>query len=230
MMLDTCTLAVLSLMNRASAICRLVRPEATSPSTSRSRGVRPNSARTAARTRGGGGRRVGEIDAGAAGQRADLLGEQAGAQVARDRPGLVDHLRHGLAGGARGQQHLAVPSPRVPRLVPAVEPLPGGHRLGPALGPARALHPGPALPGPGGGARRDRWRHALDRAGRGRCGGRRRVRRCPSGPTPARRSRPPRSARPGTFDDQTAVVAVIEHRHPVRGRRTGLVQASLPNS
>lgn len=32
------------------------------------------------------------------------------------------------------------------------------------------------------------------------------------------------------FDDQTAVVAVIEHRHPVRGRRTGLVQASLPNS
>jgi hypothetical protein len=41
-MLDTCTVAVLGLMKSASAIWRLVRPAATSASTSRSRGVRPS--------------------------------------------------------------------------------------------------------------------------------------------------------------------------------------------
>jgi hypothetical protein len=42
-MLDTWTLAVLALMNSSSAIWRLLRPSATRPSTSRSRGVRPSS-------------------------------------------------------------------------------------------------------------------------------------------------------------------------------------------
>jgi len=41
-MLETCTLAVLGLMNNAWAIWRLLRPAATSASTSASRGVRPS--------------------------------------------------------------------------------------------------------------------------------------------------------------------------------------------
>src|SRR5882757_8608181 len=43
-MLETCTLAVLGLMNRACAISGFERPSASSTSTSRSRSVRPNRA------------------------------------------------------------------------------------------------------------------------------------------------------------------------------------------
>ena len=41
-MLETCTAAVLGLMNSASAIWRLLRPAATNANTSTSRGVRPS--------------------------------------------------------------------------------------------------------------------------------------------------------------------------------------------
>ena len=47
-MFETWTPAVLSLMNSSAAIWRLVRPSATSASTSRSRGVRPNGSPAAA--------------------------------------------------------------------------------------------------------------------------------------------------------------------------------------
>src|SRR5437867_10972162 len=50
MMLETCTLAVLALMNRARAISGLDRPAASSASTSRSRSVSPNRASSSAGT------------------------------------------------------------------------------------------------------------------------------------------------------------------------------------
>src|SRR6202044_1490107 len=87
-MFDTWTLAVLAEMNSSAAISRLLRPAATSRSTSAPRGGRPR-----------------DPEAGAPGQRPYPLAERAGAKPVRQRGGAgqslgrtvpVAHVHRGL--------------------------------------------------------------------------------------------------------------------------------------
>ncbi len=132
-MLDTCTLAVFSEMNSVRPICRLVRPRASSASTSRSRAVSVLSDPHRHRQPG--------LEPTAPGQRLQRLLQRRRAQPDRDLVRRGDLGRRVLP-LVRDEQRLGQP-PAAARLLVRVAVAEDAQRLPPPVGVGRPGQPGP---------------------------------------------------------------------------------------
>ena len=144
-MLETCTLAVLALMNSSLAICGLERPAATSARTSRSRSVRPKRASSsggrggAACSRGAPAaarpvpagpvrrraRRQWQCQPGTAGECTGLGGDRLGAQQAGERVAVPDGAAGRVQVARRGER-LGEPKLAVAQRVGVIRAFPRG--------------------------------------------------------------------------------------------------------
>ena len=124
-MWPTWVLTVFGLMNSRCAISRLVRPSASSPSTSVSRAVSPSPSvcRLPARL----GRPAGRQARGA-GERFEGVFERPGVQRPGEEPGLVDEPCRDRPVAARRQHRLRGAKARVCGRIRLPEPIPGAYR------------------------------------------------------------------------------------------------------